>query len=125
MFLLFAQLLACTNQMELVYGTDACSDWDFDNTEAELRIEETAEGISISRVGVERPCDDLFQPEIVADGWRIQITEGWEIDVPGDCTACTAPTVELIAPAAGTYTIQWFEGAEFSTPVHDVEYEVE
>ena len=118
--LLFALLLnGCSRDIQLTYYTDVCTDWDLNQTEAELRVEDDGMDIVVTRMGVERPEGSKFQPQIQANGWKIQIIENWDVldEVVGP-DLCFGPTVVMEDPPSGDYTIQWFDRPGVITPVH-------
>ena len=121
----FALLITgCTQQVQLTYYTDTCQDWDLNNTEPELLIEEEGQDIALVRMGVEQPFGAKFSPVIQATGWRIQIFEDWTFESEegeSDDLLCLAPTVVMKSPPSGTYEIQWFPQPNVITPVHEDE----
>jgi len=125
MILLLTAIFGCANQIDLVYTTEACSDWDFSNEEPELRIESDGEDVVVRRMGVMGNCGDQFQPEIYADGWEFRVVENWEVGEGTDCEACLAAKVTMVSPPSGEYHIEWFSGPDEISPAHDEDFSVD
>ena len=119
MILIFSLFLGCTNQIELAYATETCVDWDFSNEAPELRIERVGDDVVIQRVGISGLCGDQFQPEILANGWDIRVTENWDYSDATDCESCLSARVTMVSPPKGDYHIEWFPDSEVISPVHD------
>jgi hypothetical protein len=118
MIFLLLSFFGCANQIELVYTTETCVDWDFSSEEPELRIESDGDDVVIRRVGIQGYCGDQFQPDI-------QVVEYWNVDATTDCEACLAARLTMLSPPSGEYKIEWFQNPEVITPAHDEQFVVE
>jgi hypothetical protein len=126
MILLFSTILGCTNQIELVYTTEPCEDWDFSNESPELRITDEGDDVVIRRVGIDGYCGDQFQPQIFADGWDLRVVESWD-STPSvtECESCLTGRVTMLSPPSGDYHLDWYDNENAMTPVHDEYFIVE
>ena len=80
--------------------------------------------ILVQREGVMAGCDDRFAPDVIGEGWTIRVFEGWEPgEAADDCESCFAPTVRLMAPPRGKYTVQWFDESSDVLPVETIEFD--
>ena len=126
MILLFSVILGCTNQIELVYTTESCVDWDFSNESPELRIEEEGDDVVIRRVGIDGYCGDQFQPQIFADGWELRVVEAWDSTTSvTDCESCLTGRVTMVSPPSGDYHLEWYPDSVTISPVHTEDFIVE
>ena len=122
--LLFTFLLACAGDVSVGWSTEVCTDWVLDD--APVITVNTADNgdILVQREGVMAGCDDRFAPDVIGEGWTIRVFEGWEPgEAADDCESCFAPTVRLMAPPRGKYTVQWFDESSDVLPVETIEFD--
>lgn len=122
--LLFTFLLACAGDVSVGWSTEVCTDWVLDD-EPVITVNTADNGdILVQREGVMAGCDDRFAPDVIGEGWTIRVFEGWEPgDAADDCESCFAPTVRLMAPPRGKYTVQWFDESSDVLPVETIEFD--
>lgn len=122
--LLFTFLLACAGDVSVGWSTEVCTDWVLDD-EPMITVNTADNGdILVQREGVMAGCDDRFAPDVIGEGWTIRVFEGWEPgDAADDCESCFAPTVRLMAPPRGKYTVQWFDESSDVLPVETIEFD--
>lgn len=122
--LLFTFLLACAGDVSVGWSTEVCTDWVLDD-EPVVTVNTADNGdILVQREGVMAGCDDRFAPDVIGEGWTIRVFEGWEPgDAADDCESCFAPTVRLMAPPRGKYTVQWFDESSDVLPVETIEFD--
>lgn len=122
--LLFTFLLACAGDVSVGWSTEVCTDWVLDD-EPVVTVNTADNGdILVQREGVMAGCDDRFAPDVIGEGWTIRVFEGWEPgEAADDCESCFAPTVRLMAPPRGKYTVQWFDESSDVLPVETIEFD--
>lgn len=122
--LLFTFLLACAGDVSVGWSTEVCTDWVLDD-EPVITVNTADNGdILVQREGVMAGCDDRFAPDVIGEGWTIRVFEGWEPgEAADDCESCFAPTVRLMAPPRGKYTVQWFDESSDVLPIDSVTFD--
>ncbi len=115
-------LLLCCADTVLVVQNEVCVGWDLDDA-PELLVEATNKGFDMTRMGVEMPCDSIFEPDVEVDGRQIQVFEVWDRGPDDTCTLCYAPTVQVEDPRSGTLTLEWYAEDDDTTPAHTLEYD--
>ncbi len=125
MYLALLLIIGCGAEIPIAVETAECTDYDFDDPEAEsIEASEVDGDWHISHKGVFQGCADLFDPEISGQGKVITVREYWEARTEDDCTLCFAPTIVLEQPPSGSYEVGWYMGDE-SSPIEVVTFEVE
>jgi hypothetical protein len=125
MYLAFLVLLSCGTEISIQVETAECTDYDFDDPEAEsFEVTEVDGDWHVSHKGVFEGCADVFDPEISGKGRAITVREYWEARTEDDCTICYAPTIVLEQPPPGNYEVGWYEG-EGASALEVIEFEVE
>jgi hypothetical protein len=125
MFLTLMFLVACGVEIPITVETSACTDYDFDDPEAEgIEVSSLDGDWYVSHKGVFQGCADVFDPEISGQGRAITVREYWDARTEDDCLLCLAPTIVLEQPPAGTYEVGWYIG-ESNSPVDVVSFEVD
>lgn len=124
--LVFA-LLGCAPS-DIGVGTTfpGCRDYDFDNPDPQT-IEVVQEGADVHMVhtNVVASCSATFAPTYVIDGRTVEVTELWEDnDAEDACQTCFDPTVNLVDPPKGKYSVEWYVG-ETDVPFQTVDFKVE
>ncbi len=113
MHLALLVLLGCGSEISIMVQTAECTDYDFDDPQAESFELTSLDGDwHISHKGVFHGCADLFDPEVTGKGRRVTVREYWEARTEDDCTICYAPTIVLEQLPPGSYEVEWFVGDE-------------
>jgi len=106
--------------VQVTYQTEACEDWDFSSEDEEIfeRVED-AGVVQVSRIGLIRGCDDVFSPDIEAEGWEVIIWEEWAAGGQSvdECSACRVAAVVMEGDDAAALEIHWFDESSAVTPV--------
>ena len=119
--MVLALLFSCADTV-LVVQNEVCVGWDLDD-DPELQVSATTKGFDMTRMGVEKPCDSIFEPDIEVDGRQIQVFEVWDHGPDDTCTLCYAPTVKVEDPRSGTLTLEWYAEDDDATPAHTLEFD--
>jgi hypothetical protein len=112
-------------QVSLSPSTSVCTDYAFGDEDAEqflVQADTDGDGygdsesltagsdIVVSHLGVFMGCEDVFAPEISANGRNIVVREFWNDQTDADCSLCFAPSVTLESAPASRFTVSWYEG---------------
>ena len=104
-------LVGCENVIVLTSDTIPCTDYDFNDPGAsQVDVDVSGVDVRIYRTNVLIGCDDIFDPEVEADGHNIMVWEFWEQRTVDDCTTCLEPSVVMEEPPSGTYHLVWYNG---------------
>ena len=125
MFLALLILVGCSAEISILVETAVCTDYDFDDPDAEgIEVTNVEGDWHVSHKGVFHGCADVFDPDIEGRGKVVSVREYWEERTEDDCTVCFAPTVVLEQLPPGNYEVGWYVG-EDATAVEVVTIEVE
>ena len=126
--LFLAIVLACANNktLDLEASTEGCEDYDFDDpADPKFVIDQKGSDWVFSRTGVLQACDAQFDPEYDQVGKELSITEVWTGGDVDTCPeTCFTPTVTLIDPPKGKWTVLWYIDGE-GTPFDNADFEVD
>lgn len=104
-------LLACTQDVQVEYGQEGCTDYDFSGTQESVLETTWVDGSTakVARLYDVQPMTSLvFEPDIVGSGATVDLTEAWTGGVD-DSEFCYQPYV-LVSGITSGVELQWFDG---------------